>query len=189
MGNSRSLYCLSRKIAEQNPRQLAETRQTARAFPQNDPATFSSRPVEYRAAIRCITFGRPAKWANTMVTVNDDLAAFLAAVRALHSSDPAIRRRAIATLLQLASGESSVQIDAERAVTEEFGPYAVTDGLGGCSAPVDVVEVCDGNCPSCVWLWQEQPASYSQCSSVMPKVADLQPALVSCRSRRRKEIV
>jgi hypothetical protein len=57
-----------------------------------------------------------------MVTVNEDLAAFLAAVRALHSSDPAIRRAAIAVLLHLARGESSVQIDAECAVTEAFGP-------------------------------------------------------------------
>jgi hypothetical protein len=122
---------------------------------------------------------------NTMVTANEDLAAFLAAVRALHSSDPAIRRPAIAVLLHLARGESSVQIDAECAVTEEFGPYAVTEGIGGCSGPIEFVEICDGNCRSCVWLWQEQPAH----SSDMPEVSDPQPTpLAGCRSRQSKEV-
>lgn len=140
--------------------------------------------------MRCITFGRPADWQNPMVTVNEDLAAFLAAVRALHSSDPAVRRPAIAVLLQLGRGQSCVQTDAERVVTEEFGPYAVTDGLGGCSAPIEFVEVCDGNCRSCVWLWQDQPASCSQHNLDLPEVSDPEPtALASCRSRQRKEIV
>lgn len=124
-----------------------------------------------------------------MVTVNEDVAAFLAAVRALHSGDPAVRRPAIAVLLQLARGQSSAQTDAECVLTEEFGPYALTDGLGGCSAPIEVVEVCDGNCRSCVWLWQDHPASCSQHSSGVPEIPDPQPtALAGCRSRQRREI-
>jgi hypothetical protein len=101
-----------------------------------------------------------------MATVNEDLATLLAAVRALHSSDPAIRRPAIAILLHLAREQSSVQTDAECVLMEEFGPCAITEGIGGCSGPIEFVEVCDGNCRSCVWLWQEQPASCSRHSSI-----------------------
>jgi hypothetical protein len=118
------------------------------------------------------------------VTVNEDLAAFLAAVRDLHSSDPAIRRPAIAVLLQLARGRSSVQTDAECVLTEEFGPYAVTEGLGGCSGPIEFVEVCDGNCRACVWLWQDQPVS---CPQQVPAPQPTAPT--ACRSRQCQENV
>jgi hypothetical protein len=90
-----------------------------------------------------------------MSALKDELDALLAAIRALQSDDPTIRRPAISMLLELARlGHGLVRAEAELVLTEEFGPYAVSEGLSGCSAPIEVVDACDGNCRSCVWLWQ-----------------------------------
>ena len=115
---------------------------------------------------------------NPMSTQQDGLVIYMAAVRALHSDDPTIRRPAIAALLELARrGLGTVRANAERALTQEFGPYAVTEGLSGCSAPIEVVDVCDGKCRSCVWLWLDQPESAVPHASVVTTDRDPQPAV------------
>lgn len=53
-------------------------------------------------------------------------------------------------------GMGPIRARASRVLTEEFGPYALTEGLPACTAPVRVVEKCDGNCRSCPWLWLGQ---------------------------------
>ncbi len=106
------------------------------------------------------------------MSTDKDFVNYLAAVRALQSDDPKVRRPAISMLLELArQGPGAVPAHAERALTEEFGPYAVSDGLSGCSAPIEAVNACDGNCRSCVWLWEDWPVLSLQRSS--PIVPDL----------------
>jgi hypothetical protein len=93
-----------------------------------------------------------------MERLEDDLAAYFGAVRGMRSNDAMIRRPAISALLRLARQiRGPVQTRAEQALTKEFGPYPVRDGLYGCSAPFDLVEECDRNCRTCVWRWDEQP--------------------------------
>ena len=66
------------------------------------------------------------------------------------------------------------EVNAERTLTKEFGPYAVGEGLPSCVAPIRLVEECDGNCRSCEWLWlNQQPPS--ERSSAVPL-----PLLVCC---------
>ena len=114
---------------------------------------------------------------SPMSTQQDDFAVYMAAVRALHSDDPTVRRPAISVLLEFARrGQGVVRAYAERALTQEFGPYAVSEGLSPCSAPIEVVEVCDGNCRCCVWLWLNQPDPDSQRASVVLADLDPQPA-------------
>lgn len=123
---------------------------------------------------------------SPMSAQQDDLAVYMAAVRALHSDDPTVRRPAISVLLEFARrGQSVVRAHAEGALTQEFGPYAVSEGLSGCSAPIEVVEGCDGNCRSCVWLWLNQPDS--QRASVVLEDLDSQPA-ESCLSLRARSV-
>ena len=108
------------------------------------------------------------------MSTDKDFVRYLAAVRALQSDDPKVRRPAISMLLELARQDpGAVPAHAERALTEEFGPYAVSDGLSGCSAPIEAVNACDGDCRSCIWLWEDRPVPSFQRSSIM--VADLDP--------------
>ena len=112
--------------------------------------------------------------AALMSREKDDLISYLAAVRALQSDDPETRRPAISMLLELARHDRGVvRIHAERALTDEFGPYAVSEGLSGCSGPIEAVNACDGNCRSCVWLWEDRPILSFQPSSVV--AANLDP--------------
>ena len=86
-----------------------------------------------------------------------DLNSYFAAVRALRSDDPSVRGPAITALVELArQGMGPVRARAARVVTEEFGPYALSEGLPACTAPVRIVEECECNCRSCVWLWLDQ---------------------------------
>jgi len=119
-----------------------------------------------------------------MSTQQDGLAVYMAAVRALHSDDPTVRRPAISVLLELARrGHGSVRANAEQALTKEFGPYAVSEGLQGCSAPIEVVDACDGNCRACVWLWLEPPELALLHASVVEPDRDPQPvASTDCPS-------
>jgi len=91
--------------------------------------------------------------------LDDDLSDYFVAVSSLRSADPAIRRPALSVLLGLARGSKGpVQVSAERALAKEFGPYAVSEGLSGCSAPADAVLACcveDKECRTCPWIWQE----------------------------------
>ena len=108
------------------------------------------------------------------MSTDKDFVSYLAAVRALQSDDPKVRRPAISMLLELARQDpGAVPAHAERALTEEFGPYAVSEGLSGCSAPIEAVNACDGDCRSCIWLWEDRPVPSFQHSSFI--VADLDP--------------
>lgn len=114
---------------------------------------------------------------SPMSTQQDGVAVYMEAVRALQSDDPAIRRPAISVLLELARrGQGAVRTNAERALTREFGPYAVSEGLPGCSAPIEVVDVCDGNCRACVWLWLDKLGPALPHASVVSADLDPQPA-------------
>lgn len=97
-----------------------------------------------------------------MAQAEHDLAAYFRAVHAMRSDDAAIRRPAISTLLGLArQPPGPLQARAAQVLNEEFGPYAVSDGLCGCCAPFAIVESCDGNCRACAWLWDELPRTSS----------------------------
>lgn len=94
---------------------------------------------------------------------DEDLSAYFQAARGLRSDDPSIRRPAIWTLIALAQQQVTAPIRARAAaaLTDEFGPFAVTDGLSGCAAPVPEVHECDAygwDCRSCAWLWNPPPA-------------------------------
>ncbi|HEX5328242.1 MAG TPA: hypothetical protein VFW75_16355 [Acetobacteraceae bacterium] len=97
--------------------------------------------------------------------LDNSLSAYFASVRALRSADPSTRRPAISTLLELARRpKGPVQASAERALTGEFGPYAVTDGLSGCSGPTEAVLACcaDGReCRSCAWFWPDRAEAFA----------------------------
>jgi hypothetical protein len=112
---------------------------------------------------------------SSMAAPKDDRAYVLTAIRALQSDDPTIRRPAVSMLLELArQGHGAARADAERVLTEEFGPYAVCEGLSGCSAPIEVVHTCDGNCRACVWLWHDPPSLFLQHGWVLPAELDSQ---------------
>jgi len=117
-------------------------------------------------------------FSNTqMPAQKDGLASYLAAANALRSGDPTTRRPALSELLELARGcQGVLRSNAERLLTEEFGPYAVSEGLSGCSAPIEVVHACDGNCSSCVWLWQDPPGPSLRQGSVAATELESQPA-------------
>lgn len=87
----------------------------------------------------------------------DQATIYLLASQALKSDDPSIRRPAIATLIDLAQHAiPSVRACANAALAKEFGPYAVSDGLSGCVAPISTVHRCDAedwDCHGCEWLW------------------------------------
>lgn len=97
-----------------------------------------------------------------MISSQDDLAAYFVAVHAMRSDDALIRRPAISTLFRLARQlPGSLQTRAARVLNEEFGPYAVSDGLSGCCAPFAIVESCDGECRACAWVWGPIPPTPS----------------------------
>ena len=87
----------------------------------------------------------------------DDLANYFVAACGLRSGSPEVRRPAIAALAQLAGRSvAPIRARAEGALTAEFGPYVMSDGLPPCLAPFPVVETCESQCGSCVWRWQNQ---------------------------------
>jgi hypothetical protein len=111
----------------------------------------------------------------------DGIATYFEAVRGMRSNDAPIRRSAISTLLELArQSQEPVATHAARALAREFGPYVVTDGLGGCSAAFDFVETCNGDCGVCAWLWEGQPTS-SLLDTCGP-VAEVAPMLTGSSS-------
>lgn len=91
--------------------------------------------------------------------LDDDLSAYFVAVKSLRSADPSVRRPALSALLILARhAKGPVQARAERALTKEFGPYVVSEGLSGCAGPVEAVHACcqdDRDCRTCAWVWEE----------------------------------
>ena len=93
--------------------------------------------------------------------LDDDLSDYFVAVSSLRSDDPPVRRRALSVLLGLARGcKGPVQARAERTLAKEFGPYAVSEGLSGCAAPMEAVLACcadDRDCRECPWMWEEGP--------------------------------
>lgn len=101
---------------------------------------------------------------------------YFAAASALRSDFPAVRRPAITALLEIARQTTGpIRASAERTLTEEFGPYAVTEGMPPCAAPMRVVEECDGCCGSCSWLWfdpppvsEEPPAAVASFGGALP---------------------
>ena len=107
---------------------------------------------------------------------SQDLTGYFAAACALRSDLPAVRRPAITELLELARGTTgSIRTRAELTLNEEFGPYAVTEGMPPCAAPIRLVEECDGCCGSCAWLWldpqlvsDELPATASSFAGALP---------------------
>ena len=92
---------------------------------------------------------------------SQELTGYFAAACALRSDLPAVRRPAITALLELArEAIGPIRTRAELTLNEEFGPYAVTEGMPPCAAPIRLVEECDGCCGSCAWLWLDpQPVS------------------------------
>jgi len=92
------------------------------------------------------------------------LSAYFTSARGLRSTDPSVRRPAISALLELARGPAgAVQASAERALTKEFGPYAVSEGLAGCAGSAEAVIACcaeDRDCQSCPWLWIERAKAF-----------------------------
>ena len=91
---------------------------------------------------------------------------YFRAYQDLKSDDPSVRRPAISTLIALAQQSARpIGIRASLALTREFGPFAVTEGLGGCAAPLAVVHKCDAedwDCRTCPWLWRPQSPMCSQ---------------------------
>ena len=72
----------------------------------------------------------------------------------------------------------AIRARAERTLTEEFGPYAVTEGMPPCAAPIRLVEECDGCCGSCAWLWLDpQPVSEEPAAGV-PSFAGALPGFM-----------
>lgn len=92
---------------------------------------------------------------------SQDVTDYFTAACALRSDLPAVRRPAITPLLELARRSTGpIRTNAERLLTEEFGPYAVAEGMPPCAAPIGIVEECNGDCRSCAWLWlNPQPLS------------------------------
>ena len=89
----------------------------------------------------------------------DNIASYFVAACGLRSESPSVRRPAIGTLLELARNATGpVRARAERALAEQFGPFVAKEGFSGCVAPIGVVEACDGNCRSCIWLWLNEEA-------------------------------
>ena len=103
--------------------------------------------------------------AKVMAESGNNLAEYFASVRGLQSDDPLVRRPAISALLELARrAKGAVRLHAEQALIQEFGPYAVTDGLGGCAGPIEAVRACYGEgleCRSCPWVWLEQEIAWA----------------------------
>jgi len=94
---------------------------------------------------------------------NDGITAYFYAACALRSDVPALRRPAILALLELArQATGRVRDRAKDALAEQFGPFAVSDGLSGCVAPIGVVEQCDTNCQVCPWLWLNEGTAITQ---------------------------
>jgi len=88
---------------------------------------------------------------------DEELSAYFQAARGLRSDDPSIRRPAIWTLIGLAQqARAPIRARAAAALTGEFGPFALTEGLSGCVAPMSEVHECDADgrdCRACAWLW------------------------------------
>ena len=96
----------------------------------------------------------------------DDLAAYFAAACALRSEAPPARRSAIEALLELARRMSGpVRARARRTLIQEFGPYAVEEGMPLCTAPMRIVERCEDDCRSCPWLRLNQPLRSKESSA------------------------
>ena len=99
------------------------------------------------------------------VRSDEELLAYFQAARGLRSNDPSIRRPAIWTLIALAQQTTTpVRARAAAALTGEFGPFALTDGLSGCVAPMSAVHECDADgwdCRACAWLWNSLHAAGS----------------------------
>ena len=119
----------------------------------------------------------------------DQAAACFLALRALKSDDPSIRRPAIAMLIDLAQQATScIRAGASAALAREFGPYAVSEGLSGCAAPISTVHQCDAegwDCHACVWLWNPPPSSASDPASKNDVAAESIQGVV--RARRLSE--
>lgn len=120
----------------------------------------------------------------------DQVTTYLLMSQALKSDDPSIRRRAIATLIDLAQQAiTSVRVLARAALEKEFGPYAVSDGLSGCVAPISAVHQCDAegwDCHGCEWLWNPPQDSGSDPASKNDVMADrTQPVTRAGRMRCR----
>ena len=113
------------------------------------------------------------------VPASQDLTGYFAAACALRSDLPAVRRPAITALLQLARQTTGpIRANAERVLTEEFGPYAVTEGMSPCSAPIRLVEECDGNCGSCAWLWLDPQPIPEEPATAVPSFAGALPGFL-----------
>jgi hypothetical protein len=99
---------------------------------------------------------RPAAGKNPM-HAEQEAAAYFLATHALKSSDPNVRRAGISTLIELAQRAGTcVRARASAILTKEFGPYALADGLSGCTARISTVHQCDAegwDCRACEWLW------------------------------------
>ena len=110
---------------------------------------------------------------GTMRSSQQDLTGYFAAACGLRSDFPTVRRPAIAALLELAQQATGpVRASAERSLTEEFGPYAISEGLPACTAPARVVEACDGDCRSCPWLWLDELSTETERD--VPLLSDIQ---------------
>jgi hypothetical protein len=117
-----------------------------------------------------------------MFRQTDDLTTYFRAACALRSDSPDVRRPAIGALLELSrQATGPIRARAERALTEQFGPYAVSEGLPGCSAPIGVVEACDGDCRSCVWLWLNEEAPVEFTAEAGLPALDAVPAMIAAR--------
>ena len=108
--------------------------------------------------------------------LEDDLSHYFVAVSSLRSADPSVRRPALSVLLGLARGcKGPVQARAERALAKEFGPYAVSERLSGCAAPMEAVLACcadDRDCRECPWLWEEEPLTDFDARAAFARDAD-----------------
>jgi hypothetical protein len=87
---------------------------------------------------------------------DEEVSAYFQASRGLESDDPSIRLPAISRLIGLTRlAIEPIRARAAAALTHEFGPFAVTDGLSGCVAPISEVHECDAagwDCRACAWL-------------------------------------
>lgn len=94
---------------------------------------------------------------------DNEILAYFRSCQGLRSDDPSIRRPAISTLITLAhQAIMPIRVRARAALTQEFGPFAVTDGLSGCAAPPAAVYACSSegrDCRTCAWAWRSAPCA------------------------------
>jgi hypothetical protein len=115
-----------------------------------------STMVKLKAAKQSIapTRGQPAA---IRVSPDNETILYFNSSRQLQSHDPALRRPAIATMTALArQATTPISRRASAILEDEFGPFAVSHGLPGCSAPLSEVVRCDAegrDCRACPWVW------------------------------------